>query len=108
MRTATATHNEELWERLNQIIKVEEPVAFEHIRRFCPDVHLIELSEALDGMIRAHRVRVMRAWTGTRLTETYSYFIAGEGAENVTITITEVEPCKTCLASTWKQPSLIS
>ena len=108
MQATTVIHNEELWERLNQVIKVEEPIAFERVRRFCPDVCLTELSEALAAMVRARRVRLVRAWAGTRLTETYSYFVAGDDCESVTITITEVEPCKTCSASSWQQLSLIN
>lgn len=69
----TAIHNGELWERLLQVVKVEEPVTFQSIRRWCPDVSLSELENALREMRQARRICVAREWTETRLIETYTY-----------------------------------
>lgn len=70
---AITTHNGELWERLLQVVKVEEPATFDSIRRWCPDVNLSELDNALREMRQARRIRVAREWTETRLIETYTY-----------------------------------
>lgn len=55
-------HDEQLWERLYQTIKVEEPVEFGALRRFCRDVPVSEVDWMLSEMERCGRVRCSREW----------------------------------------------
>ncbi len=76
-RQAHQAHNGQLWARLYQLIKVEEPITFEAIRRLCSDVPAHDLTTTLREMCAAKRINVARNWRGPSFIETYSY---GDGA----------------------------
>lgn len=83
-RNMTRAHSGELWERLNQLIKVESPITFEGIRRWCPDVRICELDDALSEMRAAKSISVARDWSGSQMIETYYY---GNEAAGVTLAL---------------------
>jgi hypothetical protein len=59
-RTFRTIHDGNLWLRLAQIIKVEEPVSLADLRRFCRDVPIADLDFTLREMVSARRVNVSR------------------------------------------------
>lgn len=83
-RIAIRAHSGELWERLYQLIKVEEPITFDDIRRLCRGVDLNDLDYTLREMCCARKISVARDWSGARLIETYCY---GSEAASVTLAL---------------------
>jgi hypothetical protein len=77
-------HNGALWLRLAQLIKVEEPITFQDIKRWCPDINLRDLDYTLREMCAAKRINVARDWSGSQMIETYSY-LNGSQAARVTL-----------------------
>ncbi len=53
-------HNGELWQRLANLIKVEEPIRLGRIRFLCPEVNVSELDKMLHDMLRAGAITVER------------------------------------------------
>jgi hypothetical protein len=45
------------WERLKQIVKVEEPISLHQITRFCADLKVCDIDHALCEMKRASVVK---------------------------------------------------
>src|SRR6266540_2902785 len=68
-RQAHQAHNGQLWARLYQLIKVEEPITFEAIRRLCSDVPAHDLTTTLREMCAAKRINVARNWRGPSFIE---------------------------------------
>ncbi len=67
-------HDGNLWLRLAQIIKVEEPVSFDQIRRFTRDVSIAQLDFTLREMAQARRICVSREWLDNTVSnEIYTY-----------------------------------
>jgi hypothetical protein len=66
-------HDGQLFERLNQLIKVESPIKFESICRWCPDVRPWQLADALSDLWQCGRISVTREWKQGRMIETYHY-----------------------------------
>lgn len=60
--TPPRTHDGALWERLYQTIKVEEPVEFCVLRRWCRDVPAVEVDRMLSEMERCGVLRCSREW----------------------------------------------
>jgi hypothetical protein len=55
-------HDGRLWDRLYQTIKVEEPIEFRALRRWCRDVPVREVDQMLNEMIRGGRLECSREW----------------------------------------------
>jgi hypothetical protein len=79
-RKTIRAHNGQLWARLYQLIKVEEPIAFDKLRHLCRDVALSDLDYTLREMCAARRISVARDWSGSQMTETYSYYNSSQAA----------------------------
>ncbi len=70
---AKTSHDGQLWERLYQLIKVEEPVTLQSIQHWCAGVKPWELVTTLNEMCAARKISVFRQWSHGRLIETYFY-----------------------------------
>lgn len=53
-------HNGELWQRLANLIKCEEPIRLGRIRFLCAGVNVSELDRMLHDMVRAGAITVER------------------------------------------------
>ncbi len=53
-----------LWDRLYQIVKVEEPVEFNQIRRACGDIRPWILDQVLWEMVADRHLNCVSRWRG--------------------------------------------
>ncbi len=100
---AKTSHNGELWERLYQLIKVEEPITLQRVQHRCADVKTSELENALRELCAARKISVRREWLRGRLIETYHYGVCE--CASVIIVADEVEQPP---HQSWRQLSLVA
>lgn len=68
------SHSGELWARLNQMLKVEQTMSLENIRRWCVGVPVWDLCRTLREMEAARVVTCKREWIDqTHYIELYTY-----------------------------------